>query len=143
MTEPRPQSQGKGEYDTRVKNDPGEKNVANENEEELSRQNSTPEKNPDSRDSSNADVSDYAHDVPKSPVLSSSDSLMNITPCTSNGNEMDDFVIYSDSDGASQNSFELLQNKGANPVIMEQVVRDDQSKSTDSSQASQDQRQKK
>lgn len=94
MTEPRPQSQRKGEYDTRVKSDPEEKNVANENEEELSHQNSTPEKNPDSRDSSNADVSGNSHDMPKSPVLSSSDSLMNITPCTSNGNGMDDFVIY-------------------------------------------------
>ncbi|CAG86469.2 DEHA2C16104p [Debaryomyces hansenii CBS767] len=137
MTEPRPQSQEKGEYATRVKSDPEEKNVANEDEEELSRQNSTTEKNPDSRDGSNADVSGYVHDMPKSPVLSSSDSLMNITPCTSNGNGMDDFVIYSDSDGASQNSFELLHNKGAkaNPTIMEQEVRDDQSKSTDSDRA--------
>ena len=132
MTEPRPLSQGKGEYDPRVKNDADEKNAAKENEEELSRQNSTPETNPDSKDSSNADISKFAHDIPKSPVLSSSDSLMDITPCTSNGNEMDDFVIYSDSDGASQNSFELLQKKGANPVIMEQESRDDQSKSTDS-----------
>lgn len=48
---------------------------------------------------------------PKSPVLSTSDLSMDISPCTSNGNELDDFVIYSDSDGASQNSLELMNNK--------------------------------
>ncbi|CAK7891069.1 hypothetical protein CAAN1_01S01838 [[Candida] anglica] len=46
------------------------------------------------------------HSTPSSPALSASDSLMNITPCTSPSPE-DEFVIYSDSDAASQNSLSL------------------------------------
>ncbi|CUM66485.1 uncharacterized protein PRCAT00004151001 [Priceomyces carsonii] len=42
--------------------------------------------------------------TPKSPTLSSSDSMMEITPFGSNSNDTDDFVIYSDSDGASLHS---------------------------------------
>ncbi|CAH6723218.1 hypothetical protein CLIB1444_13S02982 [[Candida] jaroonii] len=44
---------------------------------------------------------------PKSPVMSSSDSLLNITPYTSSHNDNDDYVIYSDSEIGSQNSLEL------------------------------------
>ncbi|CUM55262.1 uncharacterized protein AC631_01018 [Debaryomyces fabryi] len=138
MKEPRPQSQGKGEYETLVINNLEEKNVANQKEEELKLLNSTPELKPSDGDSIDAEGSSFTHEMPKSPVLSSSDSLMNITPCTSNGNEIDDFVIYSDSDGASQNSFDLLQNKGTNSVIMEREVRDERSKSTDSDRAKRD-----
>lgn len=135
MTEPRPQSQSKGECETLVINKLEEKNIANQKEEELKRLNSTSELKPSDGDSIDAEISSYTHEIPKSPVLSSSDSLMNITPCTSNGNEIDDFVIYSDSDGASQNSFDLLQNKGTNPIIMELEVRDDHTKSSDSDRA--------
>lgn len=41
---------------------------------------------------------------PKSPIISSNDSLMNLSPCTSN--YIDD-AIYSDSEIGSQNSLEL------------------------------------
>ncbi|KAK6204838.1 Spo7-like protein-domain-containing protein [Scheffersomyces amazonensis] len=53
-------------------------------------------------------LSNYAFSPPKSPLLSSSDSMMDITPFSSNNDEsLDDFVVYSDSDGASQSSLEL------------------------------------
>lgn len=44
---------------------------------------------------------------PKLPVMSSSESLLNITPYTSSHNDNDDYVIYSDSEIGSQNSLEL------------------------------------
>ncbi|ABN66346.2 predicted protein [Scheffersomyces stipitis CBS 6054] len=47
---------------------------------------------------------------PRSPRMSSADSMMDITPFSSNNsNDLDDFVVYSDSDGASQSSLDLKQ----------------------------------
>lgn len=55
----------------------------------------------------NKNYNEYTAIPPRSPVLSSSDSLMNITPYSSNSQNPDDFVIYSDSDIGSQNSLRL------------------------------------
>lgn len=132
MAEPLPQSQGEKEYHPVLISENEENIVANENEE-LNPPNSTTGRSLSDKDTSDVAVNSFPQETPKSPVLSSSDSLMNITPCTSNGNEIDDFVIYSDSDGASQNSLEMMQNKGANSVIMELEVGNHRSKSTDSS----------
>lgn len=46
--------------------------------------------------------------TPKSPMMRSSESLMDISPYPSHN---DDFVLYSDSDGASQTSFDKCPRK--------------------------------
>lgn len=55
----------------------------------------------------NKNYNEYTPIPPRSPVLSSSDSLMDITPFSSNSQHQDDFVLYSDSDKGSQNSLRL------------------------------------
>lgn len=129
MSEERPQSQGEGAY-TAYKGQ--EKSQDVENFDTRTKRLSLSDLGTDQKQNDEAKPNtetEILQETPKSPVLSSSDSLMNITPCTSN-NEADEFVIYSDSDGASQNSFELLQNKGANSVVRETEV--DGNRSTDS-----------
>ncbi|KAK6457116.1 Spo7-like protein-domain-containing protein [Scheffersomyces xylosifermentans] len=51
-------------------------------------------------------LNDYDLVAPRSPLMSSADSTMNITPFSSHS-ELDDFVVFSDSDGASQSSLDL------------------------------------
>lgn len=48
---------------------------------------------------------------PKLPVILSTESLLNISPYSSNTNDNDDFVIYSDSEVGSQNSLDLTRSK--------------------------------
>lgn len=47
--------------------------------------------------------------TPKTPMMPSSESMMDISPFPSN---TDDFVLYSDSDGASQSSFDKSPRRG-------------------------------